>query len=235
MHYSFSYFFLQFLPTADINVDISKPLKANLSFVRLDQINQFLKKIITTNDDEPRKESAPSAGVIPDEDVILITKHPSTKDLLPAVHTNAAQKASVQENLWRALSCFQKISIHTVQMVVSMETIPHPSKPCMLVSLSNLSGSLNIKSGHKTAGKSFGSWKCYWSVKWWSSNRFKAWAIEGNSSSYHHKSTIENSKSLIDSITWVFLSVRQHPRVLNFVVNIPQLVVTNLLMEFWLE
>ncbi|XP_074879781.1 intermembrane lipid transfer protein VPS13B isoform X6 [Buteo buteo] len=137
---------------ADINVDISKPLKASLSFVRLDQINQFLKKIITTNDDEPRKESAPSAGVIPDEDVILITKHPSTKDLLPAVHTNAAQTASVQENLWRALSCFQKISIHTVQMVVSMETIPHPSKPCMLVSLSNLSGSLNIKSGHKTAG-----------------------------------------------------------------------------------
>ncbi|KAJ7397814.1 hypothetical protein BTVI_131814 [Pitangus sulphuratus] len=35
---------------ADINVDISKPLKANLSFARLDQINQFLKKIITTKD-----------------------------------------------------------------------------------------------------------------------------------------------------------------------------------------
>ncbi|KAM6275949.1 intermembrane lipid transfer protein VPS13B isoform 10-T11 [Spheniscus humboldti] len=137
---------------ADINVDISKPLKANLSFVRLDQINQFLKKIITTNDDEPRKEAAPSAGVIPDEDVTSITKHPTTKDFLPAAHINAVQKASVQENLWRALSCFQKISIHTVQMVVSMETIPHPSKPCLLVSLSNLSGSLNIKSGHKTSG-----------------------------------------------------------------------------------
>ncbi|XP_075562019.1 intermembrane lipid transfer protein VPS13B isoform X5 [Pelecanus crispus] len=137
---------------ADINVDISKPLKANLSFVRLDQINQFVKKIVTTNDDEPRKEAAPSAGVTPDEDVTSIAKHPSTKDLLPAAHTNAAQKASVQENLWQALSCFQKISVHTVQMVVSMETIPHPSKPCLLVSLSNLSGSLNIKSGHKTAG-----------------------------------------------------------------------------------
>ncbi|XP_074741394.1 intermembrane lipid transfer protein VPS13B isoform X5 [Strix uralensis] len=136
---------------ADINVDMSKPLKANLSFVRLDQINQFLKKIITTND-EPRKEAAPSTGVIPDKDVTLITKHPSTKDFLPTARTNAAQKASVQENLWRALSCFQKISIHTVQMVVSMETIPHPSKPCLLVSLSNLTGSLNIKSGHKTAG-----------------------------------------------------------------------------------
>uniref|UniRef100_A0A8C3UEX9 Vacuolar protein sorting 13 homolog B n=1 Tax=Catharus ustulatus TaxID=91951 RepID=A0A8C3UEX9_CATUS len=137
---------------ADINVDISKPLKANFSFSRLDQINQFLKKIITTNEDVPRKEAASSAGIIPDEDATVISRHPSTKDILPAVPTNAVQKASMQENLWQALSCFQKISIHTVQMVVLMETIPHPSKPCLLVSFSNLSGSLNIKSGHKTAG-----------------------------------------------------------------------------------
>ncbi|TRZ13124.1 hypothetical protein HGM15179_013988, partial [Zosterops borbonicus] len=137
---------------ADINVDISKPLKANLSFARLDQINQFLKKIITTNEDVPRKEAASSAGIILDEDDTLVSRHPSTKDFLPAVHTNTVQKASMQENLWQALSCFQKISIHTVQMVVLMETIPHPSKPCLLVSFSNLSGSLNIKSGHKTAG-----------------------------------------------------------------------------------
>uniref|UniRef100_A0A8B9D8L0 Vacuolar protein sorting 13 homolog B n=1 Tax=Anser cygnoides TaxID=8845 RepID=A0A8B9D8L0_ANSCY len=137
---------------ADINVDISKPLKANLSFVRLDQINQFLTKIMTTNDYEPRKEAAPSAGIHPDGAGTSVAKHSSTKDLLPAAHTNAAQKVSVQENLWQALSCFQKISIHTVQMVVSMEAIPHPSKPCLLASLSNLSGSLNVKSGHKTTG-----------------------------------------------------------------------------------
>uniref|UniRef100_A0A8C5T3A0 Vacuolar protein sorting 13 homolog B n=1 Tax=Malurus cyaneus samueli TaxID=2593467 RepID=A0A8C5T3A0_9PASS len=136
---------------ADINVDISKPLKANLSFARLDQINQFLKKITTSNDDEPKNEAAPSAGV-PDEDVTLISRHPNSKDFLPAVHTNAVQKASVQENLWQVLSCLQKISIHTVQVVVLMETIPHPSKPCLLVSFSSLSGSLNIRSGHKTAG-----------------------------------------------------------------------------------
>ncbi|XP_059346108.1 intermembrane lipid transfer protein VPS13B [Ammospiza nelsoni] len=137
---------------ADINVDISKPLKANLSFARLDQINEFLKKIITTNEDVPRKEAASSAGIIPDEDITLISRHPSTKDFLPAAHTSTVQKASMQENLWQALSCFQKVSIHTVQMVVLMETIPHPSKPCLLVSFSNLSGSLNIKSGHKTSG-----------------------------------------------------------------------------------
>ncbi|NWR73000.1 VP13B protein, partial [Centropus unirufus] len=151
LHYSLSYCFLRFSPTADVNVDISKPLKANLSFVRLDQINQFLKKIVATNGDAPKKE--PSAGTVSDEEVTLITKHPSTKDLLHAAHTGATQKATAQENLWQVLSCFQKIFIHTVQLVVSMETIPHPSKPCLLVSLSNLSGSLNIRSGHKTAGK----------------------------------------------------------------------------------
>ncbi|NXG28321.1 VP13B protein, partial [Dromaius novaehollandiae] len=137
---------------ADINVDISKPLKANLSFVKLDQINQFLKKIVNTHDYEPSKEAAKSAGVIANKDVTSTTKHSSTRDSLPAVSTNGAQNISVQENLWRTLSCFQKISIHTVQMVVSIETIPHPSKPCLLVSLSNLSGSLNTKSGHKTTG-----------------------------------------------------------------------------------
>ncbi|XP_068789045.1 intermembrane lipid transfer protein VPS13B isoform X3 [Struthio camelus] len=137
---------------ADINVDISKPLKANLSFVKLDQINQFLKKIVNTDDYESSKETAKSAGIAANEDVTSTSKRSSTRDLLPAVHASGAQNVSVQENLWRALSCFQKISVHTVQMVVSMETVPHPSKPCLLVSLSNLSGSLNIKSGHKTTG-----------------------------------------------------------------------------------
>lgn len=136
-------------------MDISKPLKANLSFVKLDQLKEFLKKIMSTNDNKTGKETAPSTGTHPDEAVASGAKHSSTKGLLPAANTSAAQEVSVQENLWQALSCFQKISIHTVQMVISMETVPHPSKPCLLASLSNLSGSLNIKGGHKTAGKSF--------------------------------------------------------------------------------
>ncbi|XP_062426455.1 intermembrane lipid transfer protein VPS13B isoform X6 [Rhea pennata] len=136
---------------ADINVDVSKPLKANLSFVKLDQINQFLKKVINTNDYEPFKEATKSTGITANTDATS-TKHSSTRDLLPAVHANGVQNVSVQENLWRALSCFQKISVRTVQVVVSMETIPHPSKPCLLISFANLSGSLNIKSGHKTTG-----------------------------------------------------------------------------------
>ncbi|KAM8811060.1 intermembrane lipid transfer protein VPS13B-like [Eudromia elegans] len=145
---------------ADINVDVSKPLKANLSFVKLDQINQFLKKIVNTNDYEPNKEATKSTAPTTNKDAT--TKHSSTRDLLPPVNASSAQNLSVQENWWRTLSCFQKISIHTVQMVVSMETIPHPSKPCLLVSLSSLSGSLNIKSGHKATVHG----PCYSALGW---------------------------------------------------------------------
>nr|XP_023961065.1 vacuolar protein sorting-associated protein 13B isoform X16 [Chrysemys picta bellii] len=142
---------------ADINVAISKPLKANLSFVKLDQINHFLKKIIRTNDYETSKEAASSADSIPIKDDISAPKCSSRKDSPPAVSANGEQMASVQENLWRVVSCFQKISIHTAQMVVSMETMPHLNKPFLLASLSTLNGSLNVKAGHKTTGIIHGS------------------------------------------------------------------------------
>uniref|UniRef100_A0A8C3TGB2 Vacuolar protein sorting 13 homolog B n=1 Tax=Chelydra serpentina TaxID=8475 RepID=A0A8C3TGB2_CHESE len=142
---------------ADINVSLSKPLKANLSFVKLDQINHFLKKIIRMNDYETSKEAASSADSIPIKDDISAPKCSSRKDSPPAVSANGEKMTSIQENLWRVVSCFQKISIHTAQMVVSMETMPHLNKPCLLASLSTLSGSLNVKAGHKTTGVIHGS------------------------------------------------------------------------------
>uniref|UniRef100_A0A8C8S293 Vacuolar protein sorting 13 homolog B n=1 Tax=Pelusios castaneus TaxID=367368 RepID=A0A8C8S293_9SAUR len=142
---------------ADINMTVSKPLKANLSFVKLDQINHFLKKIMRTNDSETCKEAASSADSISNKDDTSAPRCSSRKDFPPAVNASGEQMASVQENLWRVISCFQKISVHTAQIVVSMETTPHPNKPCLLASLSNLSGSLNVKAGHKTTGVIHGS------------------------------------------------------------------------------
>lgn len=72
----------------------------------------------------------------------------------PKVHGNGAQKVPLQENIWRTVSCFQKISVRTTQIVVSMETVPHPNKPCLLASLSTLSGSLIVKAAQKVPGKS---------------------------------------------------------------------------------
>ncbi|XP_076767373.1 intermembrane lipid transfer protein VPS13B isoform X4 [Arvicanthis niloticus] len=142
---------------ADINLDVSKPLKANLSFTKLDQINHFLKKIKKAHSSAHSKEtSTPS-------DAILIKDEPSVsrcyrgKLLKPKVHCDEAQKTSFQENMWRAISCFQKVSVHTTQIVVSMETLPHPHRPCVLASLSNLNGSLSVKAAQKVPGASLGS------------------------------------------------------------------------------
>ncbi|XP_074056674.1 intermembrane lipid transfer protein VPS13B isoform X7 [Macrotis lagotis] len=141
---------------ADINLDISKPLKANLSFVKLDQINHFLKKIKNANETESSTETSALSDTILNKDELL-AKCSRGKLHVPIGHADGVQKVPVQENMWRAISCFQKISIHTAQIVVSMETVPHPKKPCLLASLSSLSGSLNVKAGQRTPGVILGS------------------------------------------------------------------------------
>ncbi|XP_030880582.1 vacuolar protein sorting-associated protein 13B [Leptonychotes weddellii] len=138
---------------ADINLDISKPLKANLSFTKLDQINNLLKKIRSAHSKET---SAPSDTTL-NKDEFPASKCYHGKLSKPKVHGDGAQKIPFQENMWRTVSCFQKISVHTTQIVVSMETVPHPSKPCLLASLSTLSGSLNVKAAQKVPGIILGS------------------------------------------------------------------------------
>lgn len=52
------------------------------------------------------------------------------------------------------MSCFQRISVHTRQIVVSMEPVPHPQKPCLLASLSALTGSLHMRASVRAPGES---------------------------------------------------------------------------------
>lgn len=131
-------------------MDISKPLKANLSFTKLDQITHFLKKIRSAHGNET---SAPPDTVRP-KDELPASKCYRGKLSKSKVHGDGARKVPFRENMWRAVSCFQKISVHTTQIVVAMETVPHPNKPCLLASLSTLSGSLNVKAAQKVPGKS---------------------------------------------------------------------------------
>ncbi|XP_023504963.1 intermembrane lipid transfer protein VPS13B isoform X7 [Equus przewalskii] len=138
---------------ADINLDISKPLKANLSFTKLDQINHFLKKIKSVHN----KETSALSYTMLNKDELPASKCYRGKLSKPKVHGDGAQKIPFQENVWRTVSCFQKISVHTTQIVVSMETVPHPNKPCLLASLSTLHGSLNVKAAQKVPGIILGS------------------------------------------------------------------------------
>ncbi|XP_039709774.1 intermembrane lipid transfer protein VPS13B isoform X4 [Pteropus medius] len=138
---------------ADINLDISKPLKANLSFTKLDQINHFLKKIKSAR----HKETSALSHTMLHKDEPPASKCYRGKLSKPQVHGDGAQKVPFQENMWRTVSCFQKISVHTTQIVVSVETVPHPNKPCLLASLSTLTGSFNVKAAQKVPGVILGS------------------------------------------------------------------------------
>uniref|UniRef100_A0A2K5RNV6 Vacuolar protein sorting 13 homolog B n=1 Tax=Cebus imitator TaxID=2715852 RepID=A0A2K5RNV6_CEBIM len=142
---------------ADINLDISKPLKANLSFTKLDQINLFLKKIKNAHSSAHSEETSALPNTMANKDDLPVSKYYRGKLSKPKVHGDGVQKISVQENMWRAVSCFQKISVQTTQIVISMETVPHASKPCLLASLSNLSGNLSVKAAQKVPGIIFGS------------------------------------------------------------------------------
>uniref|UniRef100_A0A2K6GSD1 Vacuolar protein sorting 13 homolog B n=1 Tax=Propithecus coquereli TaxID=379532 RepID=A0A2K6GSD1_PROCO len=148
---------LEWNMASDINLDISKPLKANLSFTKLDQINHFLKKIKSAHGLAHSKETSALSETMLSKDELLVSKCYRGKLSKPKVHGDGVQKISVQENMWRAVSCFQKISVHTTQIVISMETVPHPSKPCLLASLSNLNGSLSVKAAQKVPGIILGS------------------------------------------------------------------------------
>nr|XP_023417417.1 vacuolar protein sorting-associated protein 13B isoform X3 [Cavia porcellus] len=141
---------------ADICLDISKPLKMNLSFTKLDQINNFLKKIKNAHSFAHHKEnSALSDTKLNKDEPTVSSFHGKLSE--PKVHGGGVQKISFQENMWRAISYFQKISVHTTQIVVSMEPVPHPNKPCLLASLSNLSGNLSVKTAQKVPGIILGS------------------------------------------------------------------------------
>ncbi|XP_052603571.1 intermembrane lipid transfer protein VPS13B isoform X3 [Peromyscus californicus insignis] len=142
---------------ADINLDVSKPLKANLSFTKLDQIHHFLKKIKKAHSFAHSKETSAPPDPVLNKDEPPTSKCYHGKLSKPKVHCDGAQKTSFQENMWRAISCFQKVSVHTTQIVVSMETVPHPHTPCVLASLSNLNGSLSVKATQRAPGPSLGS------------------------------------------------------------------------------
>uniref|UniRef100_A0ABM5GCA8 Intermembrane lipid transfer protein VPS13B isoform X2 n=1 Tax=Pogona vitticeps TaxID=103695 RepID=A0ABM5GCA8_9SAUR len=135
---------------AEVNIDISKPLKVNISFVKLDQVKQFLKRI--RSDYETQEDNASTSDSFLKKEDTLPFKHYQNRISDSEDSSDGRQTGSTQENLWMDMSCCQKISVHTTQIVVSMETRPHPSKPCILASLSSLSGNLSVKTNSKTKG-----------------------------------------------------------------------------------
>ncbi|XP_044063064.1 vacuolar protein sorting-associated protein 13B-like isoform X9 [Siniperca chuatsi] len=128
---------------AELNVELSRPLKINPTLAKVEQAKAYLKKVLP-NHTWDTSSKPPSASSTP---------HSSPKKTLPRAfpshldqhhQTSALGKASSVRAL--ALS-FNKVSLHTAQIVMVMETEAHPMRPSVTVTVSAMTGSLNMKSG----------------------------------------------------------------------------------------
>lgn len=134
------------LSTAELNIELSRPLKINPTLAKLEQAKSYLKKVFPSPQwDTPSK--APSTSSSP---------HCSPMKTLPRAappRTDLPRYASAGGFGTLGLS-FHKVSLHAAQIVVVMETETHPVKPSVTVSVSGMKGSLNIKSGPRVEGES---------------------------------------------------------------------------------
>ncbi|XP_060679858.1 intermembrane lipid transfer protein VPS13B-like isoform X1 [Hemiscyllium ocellatum] len=130
---------------AEVHLELSRPWKVNLSLVKLDQATKFLKSILPRYGSEITSKAAVSPGTVYRKEEMFTSV--SGAKIEPG---SFAETGVDQGSIWKMVSFFQKFSIHTAQVVVAMETVPHPDKPCILASLSSVKGILNIKTGPKS-------------------------------------------------------------------------------------
>ncbi|XP_051922637.1 intermembrane lipid transfer protein VPS13B-like isoform X3 [Hippocampus zosterae] len=116
---------------AELNLQFSRPLKVNPTLVKLEQTKSYLNKVLPNH---TWKMSSPHSSP---------TKMP-TRAFSPPHQNQGHSKASGIDAL--ALS-FHKVSFHTTQIVIVLETEAHPMRPSVTVSVSSLMGSLNLKTG----------------------------------------------------------------------------------------
>ncbi|KAM7420184.1 hypothetical protein PAMA_014745 [Pampus argenteus] len=127
---------------AELNVELSRPLKINPTLAKLEQAKDYLKKVLPNNTWDTSCKT-PSTYSTPHSSPMKTAKaFPPRLD--PHHQAPGLGKTSNIKTL--ALS-FHKVSLHTAQIVVVMETEAHPMRPSVTVSVSAMTGSLNMKSG----------------------------------------------------------------------------------------
>uniref|UniRef100_A0A4W3GSR1 Vacuolar protein sorting 13 homolog B n=1 Tax=Callorhinchus milii TaxID=7868 RepID=A0A4W3GSR1_CALMI len=137
---------------AEIHLDFSRPWKANLSLVKLDQVTHFLKRILPRYGSEIPAKAAVPPETFPSEEKTPASGCGTRAESGSQGYTSFAERLMGHGSVWKTLSFFQKFSVHTAQIVVIMETVPHPNSPCLLASLTSLKGSLYTKAGPKSTG-----------------------------------------------------------------------------------
>ncbi|XP_029308458.1 vacuolar protein sorting-associated protein 13B isoform X4 [Cottoperca gobio] len=126
---------------AELNVELARPLKINPTLAKMEQAKAYLEKVLP-NYKWDTSSKPPSASSSPHCSPTKTLPKPFQARSEPQYQASALGKASST----LALS-FHKVSLHTAQIVVVMETEAHPMRPSVTVTASALTGSLNMKSG----------------------------------------------------------------------------------------
>ncbi|KAM9309789.1 intermembrane lipid transfer protein VPS13B [Pholidichthys leucotaenia] len=128
---------------AELNVELSRPLKISPTLTKLEQAKAYLKKVLP-NHTWGSCSKPSSASSTPHSSPGKMPYRPFS----PRADSNHQGLAPGKAGSIGALALsFHKVSIHTKQIIIVMETEGHVMKPSMTVSVSAMTGNLNVKSG----------------------------------------------------------------------------------------
>ncbi|CAJ1061446.1 LOW QUALITY PROTEIN: vacuolar protein sorting-associated protein 13B-like [Xyrichtys novacula] len=125
---------------AELIVELSRPLKINPTLAKLEQSKAYLKKVLPNYTWD--KTAPASSSPLSSPAKTIPRSYPFRSD--------QHHKAPAQDKAFsiRALPLsFHRVYVHTAQIVVVMETEAHPMRPSVIVTVSAMTGSLNMKSG----------------------------------------------------------------------------------------
>ncbi|XP_064817020.1 intermembrane lipid transfer protein VPS13B-like, partial [Oncorhynchus masou masou] len=117
---------------AELNVELSRPLKVNPTLVKLEQTKAYLRRVLPHHYWEaPKPPSTPHSS-------------PSRTSSSSPPRPDPSHLSSL-----RALAPFHKVSLRTAQIVVVMETESHPARPSLSWSVAAMKSTMDMKTGPK--------------------------------------------------------------------------------------
>lgn len=142
-----SFVFVLLISTAELTGQLSRPLKVSLTLTKLEQTKAYLKKVLSIQKWDTTAKSASAASSSHSSP----TKTPQA--FIPRSDPlHQGSSLALTSSIKTLARSFHRVSVHTTQMVVTMETEGHALKPSLTVSLSALTGCLQVKTAPRTEG-----------------------------------------------------------------------------------
>ncbi|XP_072317743.1 intermembrane lipid transfer protein VPS13B-like isoform X2 [Eucyclogobius newberryi] len=123
---------------AELNVEFSRPLKIKPTLAKLEQAKSYLKKVYPSHILDTSTTKPPTTSSSP---------HSSPSKTRTCTPRSDTHHQAPLGSFGALGVTFHKVSLHSSQIVIVMETEAHPYKPSVALSVSEMKGCLNIKSG----------------------------------------------------------------------------------------